>query len=141
MLNVSFTGLKGLSDPQNQVILKNMGTSFKEDFTIPAREVFEKIDEASGQNDVFVKLSENNIIQVSSNRIVKQYNIDLKNEKGKTLASTFIRFQAGSQSGKAKQINSENCKKALYGLEEAYISKYTKGKVSNDIEYMINRFA
>ena len=52
--NVGFKSLKGLSNPDNRTIYRDLSNKYGEEFVKMSNNVFEYIDNISGDDDVFI---------------------------------------------------------------------------------------
>ena len=133
MMNVSFSGLKGLSSNSNANILRNMGQDFKEGFTTNAKDTFKFINDLSGKKDVFIKLDE---YSRNAGSKKKMYTIYLLDDKFKNVAKTSMIYY-GTGFG---EENIENCTQALKILKNEFLVNFPSKQAQKDVEYMINTY-
>ena len=133
-MNVSFQGLKGLSELNNSKILRKMGRKMQEGFTEPAKEAFANIHNASGKKDVFIKLEE----KPSDTRgHYTSYRISVNDALGNTIAKTSIFYSPSFTNGSIH----EECSDALNKLANNFNLNNPVAGASDDIDEMINNYA
>ena len=130
--NISFSGLKGLSKPENKKNLEMLQKLYGDDFFDTAEDVFSAIHAKSGHNEVYLST------EITDGLMFDTMNFSLCDNKGKKIVSS--KYKLGTTP--AKYGNKDGMKNALLSLKVSFdevASSFAKN--AGKLDKLINKYS
>ena len=128
---ISFTGLKGLSTPENKKNLQLLNKIYGKTFIDSAQTAFAKIDKISGDKDVFLHTNKS---EGFANDFM-EFTVTDSNQK--SIASS--RYKMGPKP--EKYANTKGLLETLVALQTAFERNFYADAETSDVDELISRYS